>query len=1126
MKKYRIANLLLALLICFTSILKTNVSVDASEIARDTVLVLDASGSMAGDAMDSLKDAAFKFSNSVLAADGENRVAIVSYASDAVLVCDFTNDINALMYSIDNMYAYGMTNIYDALGEADRLLESSVAKVKNIVLMSDGLPNEGAVSETGMYIYNDYAGYDYANAVYNQAVSYHSDYYIYTLGFYHSMYEDEKVFATRFLTDLQNAGYYEVDAVENLEFTFGEIAEEIVAKKQSGTFRYESDKKDYEATYFYDDAYFYDDSTEYNSSLATMSLCLALSAFGSGDAGNDYTLKSQNVIGLFDDLGFNHIYTTDTYDVKPGSDTIAAAIAQNPIKDDDGNKYTLLTVAVRGGGYEKEWASNFTIGQSGVNHQGFDEAAQYVLNELEQYINDSNNEVEGNIKIWITGYSRAAATANLVAAEIDKRISSGNSIGSNIVLDKEDVYAYTFETPVNTTDNDAKNMDVYNNIFNIINPNDLVTKVAPVSMGFKRYGIDKVLPTRENKYNSYSRLRENMLGFYDKLESSGEYVLDDFAIYRFNVKKIIPGGDSAFELIPNNTQSICSFLDEAISKLVNDYVNRDVFALYMQDGIREICKAIYEDESKATKIIQSVIDKFDGKTIATLLLRISIDEAGVYDTVAGYLIDSMRAEGIYNFDEDKIRETAVPLLDILLSYIFNNPDYLATIVENKSIYTTAHYPELCLAWMQTQDVNYTTDAGEAFSSGSYRVIHINCPVDAEVYDSYGSLVASIVNDEPQHIDGSSISAIINGDGEKIIYLPPDAEFNIVMNATAEGEVTYSVNEFSFEAGNVNRLVNYYDVPVETGDQLKAVVPAYDEYYLTNGTYGGTSTMYKLYDADGNELVADLDIGGDAAINSFRMVTAESENPDQGAAIGSGSRRIGNFAEVSAIAEEGYSFDAWYIGDEKVSTDVSYRFCVTEDVTLTAKFVSNEAPVTTEPEIEEEDKEIIGWSDTGVWICVVAVILIIVCAIAGIIALVLSGKKADNGAYEIPIINKTKPAVDQNDKQIEVKKIEREISIVNGSMRGFSAPINSDEIIYIGKDPTVSNIVISKDYYKVSRLHCSVIFDSKFNKYFVTDTSRNGTSLADGTKLEMGKRTAVHPGSRIMLADDECIILLK
>lgn len=50
---------------------------------------------------------------------------------------------------------------------------------------------------------------------------------------------------------------------------------------------------------------------------------------------------------------------------------------------------------------------------------------------MKSYIRE--NKISGDIKIWLTGYSRAAATANLVAGALD----DGEKLGDGVVLKRK-----------------------------------------------------------------------------------------------------------------------------------------------------------------------------------------------------------------------------------------------------------------------------------------------------------------------------------------------------------------------------------------------------------------------------------------------------------------------------------------------------------------------------------------------------------------------------------------------------------------------------------------------------------------------------------------------------------------
>lgn len=77
----------------------TPISVNAAskkDVRRYSVLILDTSGSMNGTPMQKQREAAIKFCESVLKAEGENKVALVELNSTARKVSDFIDDIDVL----------------------------------------------------------------------------------------------------------------------------------------------------------------------------------------------------------------------------------------------------------------------------------------------------------------------------------------------------------------------------------------------------------------------------------------------------------------------------------------------------------------------------------------------------------------------------------------------------------------------------------------------------------------------------------------------------------------------------------------------------------------------------------------------------------------------------------------------------------------------------------------------------------------------------------------------------------------------------------------------------------------------------------------------------------------------
>lgn len=199
------------------------------EYDRAIVLVLDRSGSMSGEPMRALKEAANKFCDGILAEDPDCMIAIVDF-SVSTRSQDYTNDGSVLESYIDSLSADRSTNMYDGVVCGEEYLEKINAKEKNMVIMADGLPNEGEYSIDGRYDYADSgsSNYKYANAIYSEVIGTDPSWRIFSLGFFHDLSGATLNFAQRFMTDLGREGYFEATDTDALLSCFEEIASNII----------------------------------------------------------------------------------------------------------------------------------------------------------------------------------------------------------------------------------------------------------------------------------------------------------------------------------------------------------------------------------------------------------------------------------------------------------------------------------------------------------------------------------------------------------------------------------------------------------------------------------------------------------------------------------------------------------------------------------------------------------------------------------------------------------------------------------------------------------------------------------------------------------------------------------
>ncbi|MBN2405307.1 MAG: VWA domain-containing protein [Coriobacteriia bacterium] len=113
------------------------VSVEAEATGQqpqDVVLLIDTSGSMQGAPLTDAKAAARTFLQGMSDSD---RVALVAFAIEPVVVSDFTTDRAALVAAIDGLEAAGETAVHDAVVAASRLLRDTDRQV-TFILLSDG----------------------------------------------------------------------------------------------------------------------------------------------------------------------------------------------------------------------------------------------------------------------------------------------------------------------------------------------------------------------------------------------------------------------------------------------------------------------------------------------------------------------------------------------------------------------------------------------------------------------------------------------------------------------------------------------------------------------------------------------------------------------------------------------------------------------------------------------------------------------------------------------------------------------------------------------------------------------------------------------------------------------------
>ncbi|MDR3292864.1 MAG: hypothetical protein LBT20_02030 [Clostridiales bacterium] len=223
--------------------------------------------------------------------------------------------------------------------------------------------------------------------------------------------------------------------------------------------------------------YFTSLATTYNHEMALTAMQLSWLAYN--DEGN--SPKNVKVESALYTLGFSHdnISTKGSYDVVNSYPDVKHVVAYTfGVKTVVYNRVqtNLVAIVIRGTN-GAEWYSNFAVG-TGTIHEGFNKAYIDLRNNLEDFLGAGFDYA--NTKFFITGHSRGAAVANLIAADL-----SGN--WTNLGAERTNVFAYTFATP-NVAKVSELEADTYRNIFNFVNAEDMIPYMPFAKWGFWKYG--------------------------------------------------------------------------------------------------------------------------------------------------------------------------------------------------------------------------------------------------------------------------------------------------------------------------------------------------------------------------------------------------------------------------------------------------------------------------------------------------------------------------------------------------------------------------------------------------------------------------------------------------------------
>lgn len=525
-------------------------------------------------------------------------------------------------------------------------------------------------------------------------------------------------------------------------------------------------------TTYYRDSYFLLDNKEVHEEIALASHAMALSTFNNNP---DYSKRMDNLKDLWSKERFTNMYFSDSYYVEPGTDTIGFGISSKQIKD-----FTLIAIAVRGGDYGGEWTSNFTIGETG-DAQGFDEASNTVLEGIDKYID--RYKVSGHIKIWISGYSRAAITSNMTAGKLLNRINHNKYDNDIISYTSDDIYAYCFEPPMGVCIPQTEaTSDLYHGIHNFLNYNDFVPLVAPSEWGFTRYGTDHYYPDRLNDIYFDESEREKIISLYHftyGASNFSEYTVDKWKFFNVGEEKAKDDNLPVNSVHPSQGRFSRALIHEIATRGFED---RDFYYNRLQSGIRGLLSAAFGLNENIEKInMANLVDIiFEYDFIRNLFLEMESGESEEFAVDMEMLFLQIFGANEKNIDTVKQLFTDNFFFFYRLPQSFKvRKDILAQLLyrDNALGIAIGHMPELSYTLLSACDTRVMGKKACKLNDGTYQTLHISEP------KNFSLLEKNLKKEVFTYKDGLMISNHLSAeqyyDGSIDIYLPKNGEYEYI-----------------------------------------------------------------------------------------------------------------------------------------------------------------------------------------------------------------------------------------------------------------------------------------------------------------------------------------------------------
>ncbi len=407
----------------------------------------------------------------------------------------------------------------------------------------------------------------------------------------------------------------------------------------------------------YESDFFRNDSRVFDKNLALLSYALAAST------------SPENAVKTLGSMWFDNLeqHWNGDDDINGCSYVIGSR------KVGDSN---LVAIYIKGIDYNVEWAGNLTIGALG-NHAGFETAAAEVYAALKEYL--AANNLNDNLKIWITGYSRGGAITDVLAYDIITK--------KEVAIQQENLFVYAFEPPASLSSNAIA--EEYQCIHNFYAESDLIPSIPPAitsaDYGLSRPGTDLKTDSSVDRVNGFLH----------------QYVDPDVSMPAFTAGAFVSGDSytNPAEFLACFIKGVTSATEDATAASLE---NRDKYYSTIQNRLPYLVKTLMKNNRAGVNALIEYITIHKDE-LMTIFFRWVVGD-GFYEDLAP-ILDSCGTE--YVASDLKAACSVLPslYLNIKLDAFLLNIAGDDSMISNVKYIISCHYPEVCYALLKGYSEN-------------------------------------------------------------------------------------------------------------------------------------------------------------------------------------------------------------------------------------------------------------------------------------------------------------------------------------------------------------------------------------------------------------------------------------